>query len=221
MPQDVTLRFSETALIGPLVIRHYSANEARDHGAPDSLLFHPGKMPADAFADCVRNVAQSLSYTPDHINLRPEEVDRRQMFVSFPMADGHDRWDYPNRRNSHTLYGGSDYLGLDSIRRDDAATVADKALRHLRAMGLICNNDYAGALQQMTQAGLEPRVYTGSFGRADTQSLPQDFRVAAGYGLSMKAHQFIAAAHPPRRADGRIPTARFSYGKNGFTARAT
>jgi hypothetical protein len=140
MPEILKIDFtSKEAKIAALELKLYRGDELTNHGAPCNLTVENRGMINHVFWDNMRKVNDALNGTPDHFPLRLPEVDTAM--AAF------------NGAGSHVLAGG-DKAGIDSIRRADISIVATKALREMRALALITEDDYKAALKKMDDHGL-------------------------------------------------------------------
>lgn len=141
MPDILKIDFkSKEAKIASLELKIYRGDELQNHGAPNSLVIANGSMMNHEFWNNMRAVNDALNTTPDSYPLRAPEM-RSNAAAQF------------NSAGRHVLAGGEKAY-IDTIRRADTAMVASKALREMRAMELISNDDYKSALKKMEDFGL-------------------------------------------------------------------
>jgi hypothetical protein len=143
MPRVITFEFKDKeSSLASMELKVYGGDELRNHGAPCSLTVHNRSLISPAYWDNMRRLEDSLNATPDTCALRPSEVRPEDAASIFNAAGGR-----------HVLAGG-DSGTIDSIRRADVALVAAKALRELRALGLIAEADYKSGLSTIEANGL-------------------------------------------------------------------
>lgn len=142
MPEMIKIEFkSKESAISAMELKIYRGDELRNHGAPCSLIIHNGPLQNGAFWDAMRELTDSLNATPDSFPLRAPEVKKKDMAAAFSKA------------GRHVLAGG-DSAYIDGIRRQDISMVACKALREMRAMGVITDDDYKAGLAKIEDFGL-------------------------------------------------------------------
>lgn len=208
MPRSIQIDFTPgKSHLGGFVIKSHAEDEQRNHGAPDSIQLVQGSMPDVHYWEVAKKLKQSLDQTPDYANVRSAETDTTRMFSSFQDPKGKEPdWNYPNTKGRHNLSGGTNAT-IDTIRRDNIATVAAKSLRELRAMGAIDDSDYKAGLTQVAMSGIgeisppeQDRKY-----KAGAERVPS--HQAHGYGMAGATRQYLETAPPapkpaeePRRA---------------------
>lgn len=147
MEKTVKLEFSSPQ--SHIAGLHLQLAELSNHGAPCRLVVEPGKMPHEAFWDCMSGLNNALNSVEDTYPLRGPEISSRAAFLAGT--------EYPNYRGRHVLAGG-DNAYIDTIRLADAELVARKALRELRAMKVIDETDYQAGLAGLDAEGLNKHV---------------------------------------------------------------
>lgn len=152
MPQDISLRFPNSLIPG-INLKKYGEDERPSHGAPCTIQIlgseGDSKVPVDLYWGVARHVTNNLNTVPDNVNLRREEVKHGDI--------GTDTFGM-DFRNKHVLATGG---YIDTIAPRDLATVADKLMRDLCAMGFVTPGDYKSALMEMSGHGLVPQQYDG------------------------------------------------------------
>ena len=138
MPEILKIDFqSKDAKVAALELKLYRGDELTNHGAPCSLVVENRGMTNTAFWDNMRKVTDALNSTPDSFPLRLPETTATEF----------------NNAGRHVLAGGEKAY-IDTIRRPDISIVAAKALRELRALDLISNDDYKAGLKKMEDFGM-------------------------------------------------------------------
>ena len=209
MPRTIQIDFTPgKSHLGGFVIKAYGEDEQRNHGAPDSIQLVQGGMPKEHFWEVAKKLNQSLNQTPDYANVRSAETDTSfRVSSSFHDPKGKEQeWNYPNTKGRHNLSGGTNAT-IDTIRRDNIATVAAKSLRELRAMGAIDDSDYKAGLTQVAMSGIgeiSPPEHDRKY-QAGAERLPS--HQTHGYGMARATRQYLETAPPapkpaeePRRA---------------------
>ncbi|MDX2028665.1 MAG: hypothetical protein SFW62_08520 [Alphaproteobacteria bacterium] len=200
MPRDISIQFTQSPLRG-IQLRHYGADESKDHGAPCMLILQKGDMPGEHFWECARVIQEALNATWDNVNIRYPEFDNAFSTALFPL------WYHSGgRKGRHALAGGEDAY-LDSIRREDLAIVATKALREMRAMGLIDESDYKGALDQLSEQGMRAEPYSGLRYKEGQERTPTQI----GQLLAVSTARYLEAEF--RRPSPRVSSAIAVYGR--------
>ena len=139
MPEILKIDFSKDAKVAALELNLYRGDELRNHGAPCGLSIENRGMINGVFWDNMRKVTEALNSTPDSFPLRLPEVDGAA--AAF------------NDAGRHVLAGGEKAY-IDTIRRPDISIVASKALREMRALDLISDEDYKSGLKKMEDFGM-------------------------------------------------------------------
>ena len=134
MSEILKIDFSKDAKIAAIELKLCRGDELRNHGAPCSLTIENRGMINGVFWDNMHKVTEALNSTPDSFPLRLPETDSTA--AAF------------NDAGRHVLAGG-DKAGIDGIRRPDISIVAAKALREMRALELISDDDYKAGLKKM------------------------------------------------------------------------
>jgi hypothetical protein len=209
MPNKIDIRFTPgKSHLGGIIITAHSVDEKTNHGAPDTLQLVQGALPDVHYWEVAKKLKQSLDQTPDYANVRSAEVKTTVGSGSFSDPKGIEQdWNYPNTRGRHNLSGGQ-HATIDTIRRDNIATVAAKSLRELKAMGAIDEVDYKSGLSRIAMAGIgeiRPPEQDPKY-RAGAENIPS--HKANGYGMGRATADYLETKPPSPKPEISIIASR-------------